>query len=48
MLDVNKNVEDYNSSRKCNILIVFDDVIADVISNKKIDQIVVELLEDEY
>ena len=48
MLDVNKNVEDYNPSRKCNILIVFDDVIADVISNKKIDQIVVELLEDEY
>ena len=48
MLDVNKNVEDYNPSRKCNILIVFDDVIADVISNKKIDQIIVELLEDEY
>ena len=48
MLDVNKNVEDYNPSRKCNILIVFDNVIADVISNKKIDQIVVELLEDEY
>ena len=31
------------SGRKCNILIVFDDMIADVISNKKLNQVVTEL-----
>ena len=28
------NIDDYNSSRKRNILIVFDDMIADIMSNK--------------
>ena len=30
-------------SRKCNVLIVFDDMIADMISNKKLNPIVTEL-----
>ena len=34
MDDVYKNINDYNSSRKRKILIVFDDMIADIMSNK--------------
>ena len=33
MQDVYKNIEEYNPSRKCHVLIVFDDMIADMISN---------------
>ena len=29
-----KNIEEYNPDRECNVLIVFDDVIADTSSNK--------------
>ena len=43
MLHVNKNIKECNSSRKCNLLIVFDDMTADMISNKKLNQIVTEL-----
>ena len=30
-----KNTEEYNPIKKCNILIVFDDMIADMLNNKK-------------
>ena len=43
MQDIYKNIEDYNPSRKCNVLIVFDDMIVDMIINKKLNLIVVEL-----
>ena len=36
MDDVNENIYDYNSSRKRKILIVFDDMIADIMTNKKL------------
>ena len=36
MLDFYKNNEEHNPSRKCNILIVIDDLIAGMISNKKL------------
>ena len=36
MDDVYQNIDDYNPSRKRKILIVFDDMIADIMSNKKI------------
>ena len=36
MDDVYKNIHGYNSSRKRKILIVFDDMIADIMTNKKI------------
>ena len=36
MDDVYNNIDDYNSKRKRNILIVFDDMVADVMANKKI------------
>ena len=43
MQDVYINIEQRNPSRKCNVLIVFDDMIADIISNKKLNPIVTEL-----
>ena len=43
MRDVYKNIEDYNLGRECKILIVFDDMIADMINNKKLNPIVTEL-----
>ena len=36
MQDVYKNIEDYNPRKKRKILIVFDDMIADIINNEKI------------
>ena len=43
MQDVYKNIEEYNPSLECNVLIVFDDVVADMISNKKLNPVVTEL-----
>ena len=34
MQDVYKNIEDYNPRKKREVLIVFDDMIADVINDK--------------
>ena len=44
MHDVYKNINDYNIDKDRKILIVFDDMIADVIKNKKLNSIVTELL----
>ena len=38
MQDVYKNVEEYNINKKLQILIVFDEVIADMINNKNLIQ----------
>ena len=43
MQDVYKNIEYYTPNRKCDVLIVFDDMIADMISNKNLNSIVTEL-----
>ena len=43
MDDVYENVNDYNPIRKIKILIVFDDMIADIMSNKKFQAVVKEL-----
>ena len=43
MQDVYKNIEDYNPGKKRKILIVFDDMIADMINNKKLNPIVTGL-----
>ena len=43
MRDVYKNIEDYNLGKERKILIVFDDMIADVINNEKLNSIVTEL-----
>ena len=44
MQDVYKNIEDYNPGEKRKILIVFDDMIADMINNKKRNPVVTEVL----
>ena len=41
---VYKNIEEYNPGKKRKVLIVFDDMIADMINNKKLNPIVTELL----
>ena len=41
--DVYKNIEDYNPIKKRKVLIVFDDMIADMINNKKLNRVVTEL-----
>ena len=43
MEDVYKNIENYNPGKKRKILIVFDDTIADIINNKKLNPLVTEL-----
>ena len=44
MDDVYKNINDYNQSRKRKIVIVFDDMIADVMNIKKFQARIKELL----
>ena len=44
MDDNYKRIEEYNSNKKRNILIVFDTMIADMLSNEKLNPIVTELL----
>ena len=39
-----KNIEEYNPSKKRKILIVYDNMIADMLSNKKLNPVVTELL----
>ena len=41
--NVYKNIDDYNPDNENKILIVFNDMIADMIQNKKINSIVTEL-----
>ena len=41
--DIYKNIEEYNPNKKWKILFIFDDMIADMLSNKKLDPIVTEL-----
>ena len=43
MQDVYKNIDAYNIDKERKILIVFDDMIADIIKNKKLNSIVTEL-----
>ena len=43
MDDIYKNIEEYNPNKKRKTLIFFDDMIADMLSNKKINPIITEL-----
>ena len=43
MDDVFSNIDDYNPKRKRKILIVFDDMIADIMTNKKFQAIIKDL-----
>ena len=43
MQDVYKNISEYNEDKECKILIVFDDMIVDMINSKKLNSIITEL-----
>ena len=43
MQDVNKNTDGYNVDKERTVLIVFDDMIADMINNKKLNSVITEL-----
>ena len=43
MDDVYNNIDDYNPKRKRKILIVFDDMIADIMTNKRFQAMIKEL-----
>ena len=43
MQDVYKNINNYNLNKENKILIVFDDMIADMINDKKLNSVVTEL-----
>ena len=43
MFDVYKSIDDYNPDKEKKILIVFDEIIADMIPNKKLNSIVTKL-----
>ena len=43
MHSVYKNIDNYNFNKENKILIVFDDMIADMINNKKLNSIVTEV-----
>ena len=38
-----KNIEEYDPNKECKILIIFDDMVADILSNKKLHAIETEL-----
>ena len=43
MEDVCKNIGEYNTGKKCKTLIVFDNIIADMTKNKKLNSVVTEM-----
>ena len=43
MDDIHKNTEECNPHKKCKRLIVFGDITADMLSNRKLNPIVTEL-----
>ena len=43
MKDIDRNIDKYNVDKEHKVLIVFDDMIADMINNKKLNSIVTEL-----
>ena len=43
MQNVYENIDEYNTDKERKILIVFDDMIADMINNKKLNSVVTEL-----
>ena len=38
MDDIYGNIDEYNPNKKCKILVAFDDMVADMISNKNFSQ----------
>ena len=44
MDDIYKNIEENNPNKNSKILIVFDDMIADMLNNKNLNLVVTELI----
>ena len=44
MQDLYKNIEQYNTDKEHKILIVFDDMTADMINNKNLNSVVTDCL----
>ena len=42
MDDIYKNIEEFNPNKKCKILIIFNDMISDMVSNKKLNLIAID------
>ena len=43
MCDVYENIDEYNINKERKILIIFEDMIVDIVKNKKLNSIVTEL-----
>ena len=43
MNDIYKNIEEYNPNNKQKILVAFDDMLADMLINKKMNPIITKL-----
>ena len=43
MDDIYKNIKEYNPNKERKILIIFDDMIAEMLNNKKLNPILTEL-----
>ena len=43
MQDVYKNIDECNADKERKILMVFDDMITDMINNKKLNSVIIEL-----
>ena len=43
MDNIYKDIEEYNSNKKCEILVVFDDMIDNMLNNEKLNPIVTEV-----
>ena len=44
MHDAYENINEFNIDKNCKILIVFDDMVANMINNKKLNSVATELL----
>ena len=44
MDNIYENIEEYNSNKKRKVFIVFDDIIADMLSNEKVNPLITKLL----
>ena len=40
---IHKNIKEYNPNKKGKVLIVFDNIIANMVSNKKPNRVLIEL-----
>ena len=44
MDDIYKNIQNHSTNKKCKILIVFADIIVDILSNKRFNSVVTDYL----